>query len=289
MQAARQIAIVGMGTTGIAIAYAIILGGDQVILHDTNAHALRLAVAQISRRIDQGVRLRKIDPWLARRIKRSMTISTDLASCAPAEAVIEAIRDQQTPKQKLLQALERVVTPDTILATSSNTLPVTRLAAETQFPDRVVGLHFCQPVHALSLVEIVRSPITRQSVIDQAAALVRRINKTALIVPDTPGHVVNRLLQAYTGEALATLERGNVDEKTVDRLMEAAGFPMGPFQLMDFLGVDKTFEVAQAMYEDSFHATPYHPHPRQQRLVEAGRTGRTSPRGGWYLNEEQQT
>jgi 3-hydroxybutyryl-CoA dehydrogenase len=287
MQAVRQIAIVGAGTVGTEIAYAMVLGGDQVLLHDTNARALRLALGRISRRIDRGARLRKVDPWVARRAKRSFNVSTDIKDCAPADAVIEAIRDQQALKQALFQSLDRVVAPDAMLATSSNTLTVTRLAAATRFPDRVVGLHFCYPVYATSLVEIVRSPNTRQDVIDVAAALVRRINKTPLIVPDTPGQVVNRLAQAYFGEALQVLDMGGLDEKTVDRLMEEAGFPMGPFRLMDFLGVDKALEVAHAIYEASFHAAHYRPNPRLQRLVEAGRTGQNSRRGGFYADGEQ--
>ena len=287
MQASRHIAIVGTGTKGTEIAHALVFGGDQVVLHDTNARALRLALAQISRRIEQGVRRRKVDPWVARRIKRSLIVSTDLQHCASADMVIEAIRDQQTLKHSLFQALDRIVAPSTILATSSNTLSVTRLAASTRIPERVVGLHFCHPVHATSLVEVVRSPNTRQTVIDEVVALVRRINNTPLVVSDTPGQVVNRLLQAYFGEALQTLDQGGLEMTTIDRLMEAAGFPMGPFKLMDFLGVDTMFEVTQAIYDDSFHASHYRPHPRQQRLVEAGRTGRDNRQGGFYPPQEQ--
>ncbi len=282
MQSAQQVTIVGAGTMGTEIAYAMAVSGDQVILHDTNPRALRSALAQISRRIDQGVRLHKIDPWRARQAKHSFIVSADLHICAQAEIVIEAIHDQLAAKHQLFRALDELISPHTILATSSNTIPVTRLATVTRIPERVVGLHFCRPVYATSLVEIVRSPNTRQEAIDKVAIMVRRIGKTPLVVSDTPGQVVNRLAQAYFGEALQALDQGSLDEKTVDRLMEAAGFPMGPFRLMDFLGVDKTLAVAQAIYEDSYHSAPYRPNPRQQRLVEAGRTGQNSRRGGFY-------
>lgn len=287
MQVTRQIAIIGAGTTGTEIAHSLVLGGDQVILHDTNERALRMALAQISRWLDQGVRLRKVDPWNARRAKRAFSISTDLKACTVTDVVIEAVRDQLRIKQPLFQALDSLVDPDTVLATTSNTLSIARVASMTRLPQRVIGLHFCRPVYATSLVEVVRGPNTHQQVIDAAVALVRRIDKTPLIVPDTPGQVVNRLAQAYFGEALQALDMGGLDEKTVDRLMEAAGFPMGPFRLMDFLGVDKALEVAHAIYEASFHAAHYRPSPRLQRLVEAGRTGQNSRRGGFYPNGEQ--
>jgi 3-hydroxybutyryl-CoA dehydrogenase len=279
-----HIAIVGVGTMGADIAQAVALGGDPILLHDTDERTLRLALARISRGIDAGVQLGKIDPLKARQAKRAFMLTTDLRRCASADMVIEAIHETLTVKQSLFRALDGIVRPDAILATSTNTLSVTTLAAATRLPERVIGLHFCRPAHIMRLVEVARTPTSRQDVLDQAMALVRRIGKTPVLVQDSPGLIVNRVAQAYFGEALHLLDGGSLDEQTIDQLLEAAGFPMGPFRLMDYLGIDKVFAVAQALFEATFHAARYRPHPRQRRMVEAGLLGHRSARGGFYPN-----
>jgi 3-hydroxybutyryl-CoA dehydrogenase len=277
-----QIAIIGLGANGVEIAHAVALGGDEIILHDTDERVLRVGLAKISRAIDQGVRLGKVDAFTARRVKRAFILTTDLQKCAAADMVIEAIPDTLNAKQKLFRTLDDLAARGTILATSTNTISVTRLAATTRHPARVLGLHFFKPAHIIQLVEIVRGLNSATEAVDQAADLVRRMGKTPVVLADAPGLIVNRVAITYCGEALHLLDQGALDEETIDKLMEAAGFPMGPFRLMDYLGVDRVFEVAQTMYEATFHATPYRPHPRIQRLVEAGRLGRKSPRGGFY-------
>jgi 3-hydroxybutyryl-CoA dehydrogenase len=214
-------------------------------------------------------------------------LTTNLHKCATADFVIEAIQDTLTAKKALFKTLDGLVPRETILATSTNTISVTRLAASTRVPERVVGLHFCKPAYIMRMVEVVRGQNTTQEVIDESVALLRRMGKTPVVLPDSPGLVVNQLAIAYCGEALHLLDEGSLDEATIDRLMTAAGFPMGPFRLMDFIGVDKVLEIVQAMYEATFHAAPYRPHPRQQRLVEAGRLGVRSERGGFYPNNKQ--
>jgi 3-hydroxybutyryl-CoA dehydrogenase len=283
-----RIAIVGVGTMGADIAQAVALGGDSILLHDTDERTLRLALARISRGIDAGVQLGKIDPLKARQAKRAFGLTTDLQQCASCDVVIEAIYETLTVKQSLLHALDGIVRPDAILATSTNTLSVTTLAAVTRLPERVIGLHFCRPAHIMRLVEVVRTPTSRQEVLDRALDLVRRIGKTPLLVQDTPGLIVNRVAQAYFGEALHLLDGGGLDEHTIDQLLEASGFPMGPFRLMDYLGIDHVFQVAQSLFEATFHAARYRPHPRQRRMVEAGLLGHRSARGGFYPNSTDQ-
>jgi len=279
-----HIAIVGVGTMGADIAQAVALGGDAILLHDTDEKTLRLALARISRGIDVGVQLGKLDPLRARQAKRAFTLTTDLQQCAPADLVIEAVPETMAVKQSLFRALDNLVRPDTILATSTNTLSITLLAAATRLPERVIGLHFCRPAHIMRLVEVARTPTSRQDVLDRAVDLVRRIGKTPVIVQDMPGLIVNRVAQAYFGEALHLLDGGSLDVQTIDQLLEAAGFPMGPFRLMDYLGLDTVFQVAQSLFEATFHAARYRPHPRQRRMVEAGLLGHKSARGGFYPN-----
>jgi 3-hydroxybutyryl-CoA dehydrogenase len=277
-----QIAIIGLGTNGAEIAHAVALGGDEIILHDRDERVLRKALANVSRAIDQGVRLGKVDAFTARRVKRAFVLTADLQTCASADVVIEALPDTLNTKQALFHTLDDLTARETILATSTNTISVTRLAAVTRHPERVLGLHFFKPAHIIRLVEIVRGLNSDTEAVDQAVALVRRMGKTPVVLADAPGLIVNRVAMTYCGEALHLLDQSTLDEETIDKLMEAAGFPMGPFHLMDYLGVDRVFEVAQTMYEATFHATPYRPHSRLQHMVEAGRLGRRSPRGGFY-------
>lgn len=274
-----QIAVVGVGTMGADIAQAIALGGHTVILHDTDDRILRQALGRISRGIDKGVRLDKLDPVTARQAKHAFTIATSLEACAAANVVIEAVYEDFELKQGVLKSLDRIVGPDTILASNTNTLSITTLASGTSSPERVIGLHFFNPAHIMRLVEVVRGENTRQEIIDRALDLIRQMGKTPLLVEDKPGQIVNRVAQAYYGEALHLLDDSSLDMKTIDRLMEAGGFPMGPFRLMDFLGVDTVFEMTEAIFEGTFYASSYRPNPRQQRLIEAGRLGRKSGRG----------
>lgn len=274
-----QIAIIGAGTMGAGIAQVFALSDHHVILHDTDPLTLRRALARISRSMSQGVARGKIDPRQARRARRVFTLTTDLARCGGAAVAIEAVHDDTALKETVLQELDLVLGPDAILATTTNTLSITALAAAIRTPGRLVGLHFLNPAHIMRLVEVIRAAQTRPDVIDRALDLVRAAGKTPVVVDDAPGWIVNRVAQAYFGEALRLLDDTNLDVASIDRLLEAAGFPMGPFRLMDYLGVDLAMDVSQAMFEATYYHTPYPPHPRLQRLIDAGHLGRKSGRG----------
>jgi 3-hydroxybutyryl-CoA dehydrogenase len=264
---------------GTGIAQAAALGGYQITLIDTEDRPLRLALSRISRDMDKGVQRGKLDPCEVRKAKRAFMISTNLKEAAKADLVIEAIQDDFDQKVELLKILDGFIKPDTILATTSDTLSLTLLAAETGLPERVVGMHFFNPAHIMRLVEVIQGERTAQSVLDRAQDFVRKINKTPLLVQDGPGLIVNRVAQAYYGEALFLLDDASLDAETIDRLLEAAGFPMGPFKLIDYLGVDVAFEVTRSIYEATFHAAPYRPHPRYHRMIQSGRLGRKTGRG----------
>ncbi|WP_119065201.1 3-hydroxyacyl-CoA dehydrogenase family protein [Aggregatilinea lenta] len=274
-----QVAIVGAGTMGANIAQAVALGGCEVILHDIDTAVLRQALGRISRGIDQGVRLGKVDAAQARRAKRAFMLVTDVARCATADVAIEAVFDDPDLKQTVLREIDSVISSSAILAISSNTLSPSALAASTRQPERVVGLHFCNPAHIMSLVEVVRTEHTDPASLERATSLVRAIGKTPVVVEDNPGLLVNRIGQAYWSEALRLLDEQALDLETIDRLMEGIDFPMGPFHLMDFLGIDTAYSVAQMLWDASYQHPRYRPHPRQRRMVEAGLTGRKGQRG----------
>ncbi|HML24454.1 MAG TPA: 3-hydroxyacyl-CoA dehydrogenase family protein [Aggregatilinea sp.] len=274
-----QIAIVGAGTMGANIAQAVALGGCDVILHDIDRAVLRQALGRISRGIDQGVRLGKVDPVRARRAKRSFTLVTDVARCASADIAIEAVFDDPDLKQTVLREIDTVISDTAILATSSNTLSPSALAGSTRQPERVIGLHFCNPAHIMQLVEVVRTEHTDPASLERATSLVRAIGKTPVVVEDSPGLLVNRIGQAYWGEGLRLLDENGLDLQTIDRLMESIDFPLGPFHLMDFLGVDTVHSVTQMLWDASYQLPRYRPHPRTRRMLDAGQTGRKGHRG----------
>lgn len=277
-----HIVIVGAGTTGTEIAQALAISGSAITLHDTNANALRPALAQVSRTIDRSAQTGLVDRHTARRAKRVFRLTTDLQVCATADIVLEAIPDTLDGKRALLRDLDRLVRPDTVLASSTHLHPITALAAATRAPDRVLGLHFFRPAYLAGVVEVVQTPTTRQDIIDAAADLVRSARKTPLILHDAPGLIVNRVAQAYFGEALTLLDETTLDAETIDRLMEAAGFARGPFRQMDYLGVDRVFAITRAIFGATYYAAPYRPDPRLERMVNAGMIGERSSLGGFY-------
>ena len=278
-----QIAIIGLGEHGAALAQVFAVGGDAVLLVDTAEHTLRRALAQISRGLGKTAEQGHLTARAVRHARRVFTLSTDLARCAEADLVIEALPDRLEDKRTLFRALDDIVRPDAVLATTASALSVTQIATATRYPERVVGLHMWRPAHRSAVVELIRTPLSRQDVLDVATDLVRRVEKRPITLEDTPGWITNRLAQAYFGEALLLLENGDaLDASTIDRLLEATGFELGPFRQMDALGIERVLAVARALFEATFHQSAHPPHPRLVRMTQAGLTGRKSARGGFY-------
>jgi len=274
-----QIAIVGAGTTGTRIAQAVALNAAQVVLHDSSEAAMRLALGRVSRALDHEVARGVLDRAQARRARRVFRLAPTLDDCAGAAIVIEAVGDDLALKHAVLRALDAVMPDSAILGTTTHTLSIAAVAAGTRRPERVIGLHFARQAQQMRLVEVVRGARTSPEAVERAQAFLRAAGKTALVVPDTPGQIVNRAAQAYMGEALHLLDDGGLDIGTIDRLMEAAGFPLGPFRLIDALGVDAVFALSRAIFEATYYTASYRPHPRLERLIEAGRVGREQADG----------
>ncbi|NLE49847.1 MAG: 3-hydroxyacyl-CoA dehydrogenase family protein [Chloroflexi bacterium] len=276
-----QIAIVGAGTMGARVARAVALYADQVVLHDSDDASMRRALAGISRGLEQDVTRGTIDRSRARRARRVFRLAETLEECAGAGIVIEAVKDDLVLKHTLLHALEEVIQDSTLIATTTQAHSIASVAGAIHHPERVIGLHFAGSAPSRQLVEVVRAPRTSADTLERVQSFLRAIGKTPLVVPDTPGQVLNRMAQTYIGEALQLLDDGGgLEFATIDRLMEAAGFTQGPFRLTDLLGVDTVFTLSRAIFEATYHAAPYRPHIRLQQLVDAGRVGRDKP--GFY-------
>lgn len=282
----QTIAVIGSGTMGSRIAQATALGGYDVILYDVEKAILEEALETIRASIDKGVSLGKVPAETAARAKEAFTLTTSLDGAAAADLILEAAPEKLGLKKRIFGQLDKASSPETIFASNTSSLSIGALAAETERPDRFLGLHFFNPAHIMELVEVIRGEDTSEETLATADAFVDSLGKTAVHCKDTPAFIVNRVARPFYGEAFRLLGEDVADVPTIDRLFKSVGFPMGPFELIDLIGCDVNFAVTKSVYEAYFHEPKYRPHPIQQRMVESGRLGRKTGRGFYdYRNE----
>ncbi|MEV4971174.1 3-hydroxyacyl-CoA dehydrogenase family protein [Streptomyces scopuliridis] len=273
------ITVVGLGTMGTGIAEVLTRAGHEVIGIDiSDAAAIRAAGAldaSTARAVERG-RLSEEERRTA--LARFRTFS-DLRAAADAELVIEVVPESYETKQRVFRALDTIVSPTTILATGTNALSVTRLAADSAHPERVLGLHFFNPAPAMKLVEVVSSVLTSPQAVAAVTALARELGKEPVAVGDRPGFVADGLLFGYLNQAAAMFEAKYASREDIDAAMRlGCGLPMGPLALLDLIGVDTARTVLEAMYAAS-HDRLHAPAPVLGQLSDAGLTGRKSGRG----------
>ncbi|MBY0402269.1 MAG: 3-hydroxybutyryl-CoA dehydrogenase, partial [Cyanobacteria bacterium] len=214
---------------------------------------------------------------------------TDLGALSPCDLIIEAIPEVMDLKKSVFKSLDTICPPETVFASNTSSFSITALGGATQRPSQVAGLHFFNPAPLMKLVEVVYGQKTTPDVIDQLMAFAKRLGKTPVKVKDTPGFIVNRVARPFYGEALKILGESHglassLSEsqtiETIDTILkEAGGFRMGPFELMDLIGIDINFAVTQSVYDATFQEPRYRPHPIQKRMVEAGLLGKKSGEG----------
>jgi 3-hydroxybutyryl-CoA dehydrogenase len=280
LTANATVAVIGAGAMGAGIAQVAALAGHRVQLHDTRfgaADAAKTGIADaLAKQVAKG-RLSQADADAA--VGRIATVVT-LPDACMAQLVIEAIVEDAGAKRELFSRLENVVAPDCILATNTSSLSITELAAGLAHPGRVVGMHFFNPVPMMPLVEIVRGLATSPDVAETTFATAVAWGKAPVRAASTPGFIVNRCARPFYGEGLRLLAEGAADAATIDAVLrEAGGFRMGPFELMDLIGLDVNFAVTRSVWEGFFRDPRYAPSVRQQELVAAGWLGRKSGRG----------
>ncbi|MGH8300086.1 MAG: 3-hydroxyacyl-CoA dehydrogenase [Steroidobacteraceae bacterium] len=274
------IGVVGAGAMGAGIAQAALTAGLGVILHDSSAAALAKARGEIHSRIARLAEKGQITAAAAAEAEGRLTLAQRIQELAPAQIVIEAIIEQLEPKQKLLRALEDVVSAGAVLATNTSSLPVAAIARVCQHRERVCGLHFFNPVPLMRLVEVIRAADTSERTMERALELAQRLGKTAVRVKDVPGFLVNLLGRAYLTEALHIQHEGVASVAAIDRIMrEAAGFRMGPFELMDLTGIDVNFPATRVVYEGFQHDPRLKTTVLHESLFMAGQLGRKTGRG----------
>lgn len=275
----ETVAVVGSGTMGRGIAQSVALSGRNVILYDLAPEMLEKAVRVIHATIDEGVRRGKTKPEIASRAREAITITTELAEAAWVDLVIEAVPEELELKRKVFGRLDAAAQSHTILASNTSSLSISAIAASTHRPERVIGLHFFNPAHIMRLVEIIRGDSTSDETLAASQSFVDSLDKTPVVCVDSPAFIVNRIARPFYGEAFRMLGERVTTHEEIDRLIESLGFKMGPFQLLDLIGLDVNLAVTQSVYDAYFQDPKYRPHPIQQRLVQSGRLGRKSGRG----------
>jgi 3-hydroxybutyryl-CoA dehydrogenase len=285
-QSRDTVGVIGAGAMGAGIAQSALMAGLEVILHDSSGAALGKAQGEIKARLARLAEKGQMTREAVAAAERRLALAERLEELAPAGIVIEAIIEQLEPKQRLFTALEQIVPADTVLATNTSSLPVAAIARVCRHRERVCGLHFFNPVPLMKLVEVIRSADTSESTMEAAFAFARRLGKTAVGVKDVPGFLVNLLGRAYITEALHIQHEGVAPVATIDRIMrEAAGFRMGPFELMDLTGIDVNFPATRVVYEGFQHDPRLKSTILHESLFMAGQLGRKSGRGFYTYGE----
>jgi 3-hydroxybutyryl-CoA dehydrogenase len=276
----ERIGVAGAGTMGAGIAQVACLGGLETHLYDPSPEALDTGVRRVREGLDKGAergRWSRSDADAAGGRIRPCRLLEDLVRC---ELVIEAAPEDLAVKRELFGRLADVCADDAVLATNTSSLQVTAIGAAVPRPERVVGMHFFNPPALMRLVEIVAGEDSAEDALEAATAVARRMGREPVRAADGPGFLANRVARPFGLEALRLLGDGISTVEQIDRIVRlGGGFRMGPFELMDLVGVDVGFEVSKSFYEQSFHEPRWQPHPIQQRMVQAGRYGRKVGRG----------
>lgn len=275
----RRVGVVGCGLMGVGIVEVAARSGYEVTVREITDELLAKGMERLRASLQRGVERGKLDEAGREAALSRIQGTTVLADLAGADLVIEAIVEQMAEKKALLGELDRLVAPGVVLASNTSSLSITEMAAVTSRPESVVGLHFFNPVPVMPLVEIVKGLRTSDDVVQAMRGFAQSLGKTVVVARDTPGFIVNRLLIPYLLDAIRALELGIASREDIDSAITLGlGHPMGPLTLLDFVGLDTTYYIAEAMFNE-FKDTRYAPPPLLRQMVLAGWLGRKSKRG----------
>jgi 3-hydroxybutyryl-CoA dehydrogenase len=278
VESIKSVAVVGAGTMGQGIAQVCAVSGYKVWLYDVKEDLTNGAVTAIARSLQLLVEKQKITQQLATGSSSRISAVNDFKE-VQADLIIEAVVEKLDVKQKLFAELEKYNDKSSIFTSNTSSIPITQIGAALRNPNRFAGLHFFNPAPLMKLVEVIKGSSTDQETVSCLMEFCDKISKHAVLAQDSPGFIVNRVARHYYVESLKALEENVASVETIDALLRSAGFRMGPFELMDLIGVDVNFSVTSSMYQ-SFHQDPkFRPSRIQQQKVDAGHHGRKTGKG----------
>ncbi len=275
----NRIGVVGCGLMGSGIAQVCAQAGYQTLVREVNDELLARGKERVEASLQKAVSRGKMTEDDMNAVLKNLTFTTSLQDLASCDYIIEAITENIDLKKQLFRELDKIVKPEAIFASNTSSLCITEMAVVTNRPEQFLGLHFFNPVPVMKLVEVIKTELTREDVYEKTMDFIRTMRKDPITAPDRPGSVVNRLLVASLLDAIRCLEVGVATVEDIDKGMTlGCGHPMGPFTLLDFVGLDTTYYIALAMY-DEFREKRFAPPPLLKRMVLAGFHGRKSGRG----------
>lgn len=275
----EKIGVLGAGQMGSGIAHVFALKGYRVTLFDVSAAQLDKALAQIRQNLERQVKKGTIARQLVDETLGRIVVSREMDALAGSDFCVEAVTEREELKLELFAKLDGVVQPAAILASNTSSIPITKIASATGRPDRVIGMHFMNPVPVMTLVEVIRGHATSDATFMATRDLVLRLDKEVALSQDYPGFIVNRVLIPMINEAIFALYEGVASAEDIDRgLKLGTNQPMGPLTLADFIGLDTVLAIANVLY-DGFKDPKYRACPLLVKMVNAGDLGRKSGRG----------
>ena len=285
-----KVGVIGSGSMGSGIAQVAATAGHEVYLCDSNPEALNKAKDKLLKILNRLVEKGRIDDPTAKAIFGRIYFMADFKNFGDTDLVIEAIIENLEIKQSVFKSLEEIVRPNCILASNTSSLSIASIAGACKHAERVIGIHFFNPAPLMKLVEIIPAIQTSPKVLKDSRSIIDAWGKLTVQAIDTPGFIVNRVARPFYGEALRILEEGVADVATIDWAMtELAGFRMGPFTLMDYIGNDVNYVVTETVFKSFYYDPRYKPSFTQQRLSQAGYHGRKTGRGFYDYSEGAET
>ena len=275
----KRIGVVGAGTMGRGIAQVCATSGFNVVMSDVSADAVAAGLASIEKQLARAVEKERMSAAEKDAVLSRIETATGVEAMAGADVCIEAATENPDVKLGLFRALESVCRADAILASNTSSISLTKIAGACARPERVIGMHFFNPVPLMKLVELIRAMQTSDATFEAAKALADRLGKTPVVVADSPGFVVNRMLVPMINEAVYAFAEGLASAEEIDLAMKLGlSHPIGPLALADLIGIDVCLYVMEVMYRE-FSDSKYRPCPLLRKMVDAGRLGRKSGRG----------
>ncbi|MDZ4713017.1 MAG: 3-hydroxyacyl-CoA dehydrogenase NAD-binding domain-containing protein [bacterium] len=277
----KNISVIGSGTMGRGIAISAASAGYNTVLYDISDEIISKSKSLISKELARSVEKKKMTEEKSNEIINNITFTSEFDVMKDSDFVIEAALEDMSLKKEIFTRLNDICSEDAIFSTNTSSLSITTISTIVKKnPGRVVGMHFFNPANIMKLVEVVKGDFTSDETVSVTIELSKKLAKVPVEAKDTPAFIVNRIARPFYGEALKILSEGSSDVETIDKVMKSCGgFAMGPFELMDLIGIDVNFSVTKSVYEAFFNDPKYRPNFIQKKMVDANLLGRKTKKG----------